>query len=267
MAFVSLLCLVLYATIGGILGWASPVSLAVLALCVIMGISFVYYERRTPRPMFDLRLLSNRTFSMGNLSFLFNFMAQFIMVFIMPFYLMNILGFGPAKAGWIMTATPLLILFIAPLSGMLSDRIGTRMLSVAGTAIGALALFLMSSLNGNSEAGDVVWRLALFGFGVAIFQTPNNSSVMGSVSIENLGVASGVLATMRNLGMVMGITTAGLIVYSMAPFAASLIPAEYDNSQIEQFLRALRWAFISGAGLNLAASFTSFMGMKMRKRE
>jgi MFS family permease len=211
-----------------------------------------------------LGLLANRTFSLASLSSLINFMAQYAMVFITPFYLMSVLHFGLDKVGWVMAASPLAVLCVAPASGAMSDRIGTRLLAVCGTAIGSVALFLMSGLDASAGPFDVMWRLVLFGFGTAIFQSPNNSAVMGSVPRAYLGVASGILATMRNVGMVLGITVAGAVVYGFAPFATSQPPSSFTSVQCQQFLSAVQWTYVAGAVLAATASLTSIAASKRR---
>lgn len=263
-AFVSLLCLVLYANRGQSWGWSSPSSLTLLSIAIISGLLFVYMERRASQPMLDLGLLANRTFSLANLSSLINFMAQYVTVFITPFYLMSILHFSVDKVGWVMTASPIAVLCVAPASGAISDRIGTRLLAVCGTAVGSVALFLMSSLDASASPFDVMWRLALFGFGTALFQSPNNSAVMGSAPRAYLGVASGTLATMRNVGMVLGIAVAGAVVYGFAPFATSQPPSSFTSAQSQEFLSAVQSAYVAGAVLAATASLTSIAASRRR---
>jgi EmrB/QacA subfamily drug resistance transporter len=263
-AFVSLLCLVLYANRGQSWGWSSSPALILLSMAIISGLLFVHIERRASQPMLNLGLLANRTFSLASLSSLINFMAQYATVFVTPFYLMSVLHFSVEKVGWVMAASPIAILCVAPASGAMSDRIGTRLLAVCGTAIGSVALFLMSGLDASASPFDVMWRLALCGFGTAIFQSPNNSAVMGSVPRAYLGVASGILATMRNVGMVLGITVAGAVVYGFAPFATSQPPSSFTSVQCQQFLSAVQWTYVAGAVLAATASLTSIAASKRR---
>jgi len=263
-AFVSLLCLVLYANRGQSWGWSSSPALILLSMAIISGLLFVHIERRASQPMLNLGLLANRTFSLASLSSLINFMAQYAVVFITPFYLMSVLHFSVDKVGWVMTASPLAILCVAPASGAISDRIGTRLLAVCGTATASVALFLMSSLDASASPFDVMWRLALCGFGTALFQSPNNSAVMGSAPRTYLGVASGILATMRSVGMVLGIAVAGAVVYGFAPFATSQPPSSFTSVQCRQFLSAVQWTYVAGAVLAATASLTSIAASKRR---
>ena len=141
-----------------------------------------------------------------------------------------------------MTCFPLAVMAVAPFSGALSDRLGTRGLAVAGAALCAAALVAMAFLLVAAPAMAVGWRLAFFGLGTGIFQSPNHSAVMGSVPRPHLGIASGILGTARNTGMALGIAAAGLILYSLVPPTA--IVQEYLSGQEAiSFIVGLKYAY------------------------
>lgn len=228
----------------------------ILAIAIMTGASFFYIETRSPQPVVNLALFKNRTFSLGTLSALLNFVSQYIMVFLTPFYLQRVLHYSPDKIGLIMTCFPLAVMAVAPFSGALSDQVGTRALAAAGAAISALALVTMAFLPVAAPPLAVGWRLALFGFGTGIFQSPNTSAVMGSVPRPYLGIASGVLATARNIGMALGIATGGLILYALVP-PTVMGQSSLDALGAVHFLTGLKYAYLSGAGLAaLAAVFS-----------
>lgn len=233
---------------------------ALLAIAVITGACFFYIETRSSQPMVNLALFRNRTFSLGTLSALLNFISQYIMVFLTPFYLQRVLHYPPDKIGLLMTSFPLAVMAVAPFSGALSDRVGTRTLAAAGAAICALALVTMALLPAAAPPLAVGWRLVLFGFGTGIFQSPNNSAVMGSVPRPYLGIASGVLATARNTGMALGIATGGLILYALVP-PAVMAQNSLDALEAAHFLTGLKYAYLSGAGLTALAAVFSFIRM------
>lgn len=191
---------------------SAPVSLpsALLAiLAFIFGALFVKIETEVKSPILDLSLLKYRTFWTANLAGFLMFVAFSSVTVLMPFFLEEALLFDTAYAGLIMTAIPLTILVVAPLSGRLSDRVGSRGLSATGAGLVALSLFLMSGLLGPGLTSGtsqlyVVVLLCLVGLGTGLFQSPNNNAIMGCVPKNKLGTASAMLATIRNLGMVMG---------------------------------------------------------------
>jgi len=121
-----------------------------------------------------------------------------------------------------------------------------------------VSLFLMSGLSTTAGPADIVCRLALFGLGTGIFQSPNNSAVMGNVPRPHLGIASGILATMRNVGMVLGIATAGAVLYAVVS-PAVLQKATLDGPDAAAFLIGLRYAYLAGAILAAIAAVTSLV--------
>ncbi len=258
-AFVFLISVLLYANQGEDWGWLAPVSIVLLAVAFVSGAFFIWIERKAAQPMLNLSLFANRVFAFANLSALLNFMATYAVVFLTPFYLMFVLHYDILKVGLTMAASPVATLFVAPISGVVSDRIGTRPLAFSGMSIAAGGLFLLSRLQAGAAATDVAWRLAIVGIGTGLFQSPNNSAVMGSVSVTQLGIASGTLAAMRNVGMVLGIAVAGAVLYNCAPVTHSLQAGAFRGADVEEFLCGLRWAYITGAGIAGAAAVTSLI--------
>ena len=244
------------------LSYAAP---GILLIAVLAAICFFLIESRTAQPLLNLGLFRNATFSFANFSAMLNFMSQFVMVFLTPFYLQRVLGYAPNKLGLIMTAFPLAVMAAVSFSGALSDRIGTRLLACLGSAISALSLFLMARLPVSTAAADVVWRLALFGVGTGMFQPPNNSAVMGSVPRPYLGVASGILATVRNVGMILGIASAGAVLYAFAP-SDILGKSVLEGPDAVAFLSGLKHAYVAGGFFAAIATFTSLVRRESARR-
>jgi len=229
-----------------------------LSVAVLAATSFLSMERRTVSPMLNLGLFRNLTFSFANISALLNFMSQYVMVFLTPFYLQRLLHHTPNSVGVTMTAFPLAVMVVAPFSGSLSDRVGTRALACFGAALCALGLFLMSQLPASATSLDVVWRLAVFGIGTGIFQSPNNSAVMGSSPRPQLGIASGILSTVRNVGMVLGIAAGGAVLYALVSPTILHQPL-LVGEQTREFLFGLRHAYMIGAIVAGIAAVTSLV--------
>ena len=261
LALVFLSSLLLYANRGQDWGWLSTNAIVLLVVAVVSGPAFVFVEKRSAQPMLNLALFNNQRFSFATLSALLSFMALFAVVFLTPFYLVFVLNYSILKVGLVMAASPVATLFIAPASGILSDRIGTRGLAFCGMAITALGLYFMSGLDSSAGAWDVIWRLIVAGAGMGMFQSPINSAVMGSVPPWHLGIASGILAAVRNVGMVLGLAVAGAVLYNVAPATASLRPGAFSPADIQEFLEGLRWAYISGLAMACLAAVTSLLAV------
>lgn len=244
----------------------NPANMIMLSVAVLATIGFLLIERRVVSPMLHLSLFRNLTFSFANISALLNFMSQYVMVFLTPFYLQRLLHYPANKVGLTMTAFPLAVMVMAPFSGALSDRVGTRALACFGAAMCALGLFLMSLLSPSATTLDIVWRMAIFGLGTGIFQSPNNSAVMGSSPRPQLGIASGILSTVRNVGMIFGIATGGVVLYALVP-PQILQQSSLTSSEAVEFVFGLRYAYIAGATLTGIAAVTSLVRVRSRFSE
>lgn len=189
---------------------AFPMSRWVMGLLTIgFSVLFIKVESEAKAPLFDLSLMKIRTFWTANLASFLTFVAYSGLTVLMPFFLEEVMGFSPDKAGLFMTAIPLTIFVVAPVSGRLSDRLGSRELSIVGTLVGSIGLFAMAGAFGigvHAHVSGVAVILGLCSIGLAtgLFQSPNNNAIMGVVPVAKLGVASALLATVRNLGLVTG---------------------------------------------------------------
>jgi EmrB/QacA subfamily drug resistance transporter len=205
-------------------GWTAPTILASFALAAILLGAFLVVERCVPAPMLDLTLFASRTFSAATASALLNYICVNTVVFLIPFYLIDGRGLTPAAAGLVLTVQPVVMAITAPLSGALSDRIGSRGPATLGMAILACGLLLLSRLGPASPLSYVSLALLVTGLGTAIFGSPNNSALMGAAPRHRLGIAAGILASARNTGMVLGVGLAGAVFTTMlarAPVSAS----------------------------------------------
>jgi len=225
--FTSFSCLLLFFNLGGRLGFLSPTTL-ILAFGTVVSLAlFVVFERRAPQPIIDLNLFRNRLFTASNISLSIMFVAMAANTFLIPFYLIDGLAHSASTTGLLLAAVPLTTLVIGPPSGWLSDKIGSRLLCTVGITLICLALFLLSELGAESTDADILLRLVVLGVGTGMFSSPNNSSIMGSVSRDKLSTASAMIATGRQIGMSTGIAIAGTIFTSrQAVHAIQLI---HDN--------------------------------------
>ncbi|MGH2484476.1 MAG: MFS transporter, partial [Ktedonobacterales bacterium] len=208
---IGMIALVLALSFGQQLGWQSRNVIGLFAVSVVVFVLFLLIEKRVRQPIVDLKLFRSRLFSAALISSFLSFLALFAVTFLLPFYLEQLRGFEPEKAGFLLTPVPLTISVIAPFSGWLSDRFGSQLLSSLGLAIGSVGLFFLSNLSPHASLFAIIWPLIITGFGQGLFQSPNNSAIMGAVPRERLGVASGFLATVRVLGQSLSVAVAGAI--------------------------------------------------------
>ena len=189
----------------GTVGWAAPLPLGLFAMAAALFAVFVWLEARLEAPMVDLALFRNRLFTAANLMNLLSHLTMFGVWLLVPYYLVQGLRLAPLASGLLLSCVPAATSLIAPLSGWLSDRIGSWSLSLGGLVLQVVALLLIARLDAESSILQVAASLVLLGIAIGLFLSPNISFIMGSVPRDQMGVASGMVATMRSLGVVTGV--------------------------------------------------------------
>jgi EmrB/QacA subfamily drug resistance transporter len=180
-------------------------------VALVFFVIFIFTELKVKGPTIELRLFKNAGFSSTNIAALSAYMTIFMMIFMMPFFLERVKGLNPGLIGVILI-TPTIMLFIfSPVFGWVSDKIGFRLLRCTGLSLMTVSMMFLSRINIATEVSSIVLTLLLYGFGIGMFMPPNNSLLMGSVPKDKLGTAAGMLATTRNIGMMMGVSTASAI--------------------------------------------------------
>ncbi|HLI09837.1 MAG TPA: MFS transporter [Ktedonobacteraceae bacterium] len=213
-------------------GWLSAGTLTTFVVSLLMLSLGVYVEGHVEHPVLNLRLLANRVFAFANISFMLCMMALFAPGFLLPFYFEQLRGFSIIQTGLMMTPLPLMLAVVAPLSGTLADRFGSRWLSPVGLAIACFGLFLVSQLNAQSSTWDIIWRLAVTGIGQGLFQSPNTRTMMGAAPQNAQGEASGLLATGRVIGQSIGVALTGTIFAALGGAAAGTLLASSQGNTL-----------------------------------
>lgn len=245
---IGLLALLLGLTVGQTTGFTKPGILALFAGAAIALVGFVLIERRVRYPMVDLNLFRNLQFSLNLTTGALTFVAIAAVVFLLPFYLELALSLPVAEVGLLMASTPLVLAVLGPLSGSLSDRFGTRPVSVVGLAVLLVGYLVASTMNATTTPMGFIWRMLLIGMGMGIFQSPNNSAIMGAAPRNRLGIASGMLSITRTLGQTAGIALLGALFASMLTYYAGK-PVDIGNASPVVIASALHDQFLLVAGL------------------
>lgn len=221
--FITLGSYALGMTLGQRQGFDSAVPQTLLITAAVGLAAFVILESRVKQPMIDLSLFKNVLF---DLNLLMGWLVFIVMsgAFILPFFLELVQGYPTTVVGLLMMVHPIAMGAIAPLAGGLSDRFGSRGISLIGLIVivgGALALSTVQA--GMTPLGFAA-RIVLFGIGMGLFASPNNSAVMGAVPRDRLGVTSGLLSLTRTLGNTTGLPLIGAIFTTQALSFAQLPP-------------------------------------------
>ena len=177
-----------------------------LGAAVLVPVGFVFIRRqlREPYPILPFDLLRIPIFSVSVLTSICSFLAQMLAMVALPFYLQLACGYDDVATGLLLTAWPAVIMVVAPVAGLLVERVHAGLLGGTGLAAMAAGLLLLAFLPEHPTDFEIVWRLVLCGAGFGLFQSPNNSILIASAPPERSGSASGMLATARLLGQTTG---------------------------------------------------------------
>lgn len=218
---------------------AGAAALSIGLLCAMLGLSFmdeyplvdprvgglwlasvaamtVFFrlELRPEKSLIGLDIFRIRDFAPRLLAMFMMFAALSGALILVPFFLQDVRGLSPKEVGLYLTLLPITMFVAAPLAGRISDRIGYRLLTFGGMILFAVGLAMFRGFDETATSHYIASSLALLGFGVGIFNTPNSSAVMGLVNPQQRATASGIISTLRNLGMAVGIAVStGLFAY------------------------------------------------------
>lgn len=265
--FISLLAFLLALTWGQQAGFTSPQILGLVGLWALFLVIFVVIERRSAHPMVELSLFENSLFSMGLITGFLTFVAIAGTIILLPFYLENVLGYSTRQVGLLLAVVPVMLGVISPVSGMLSDKFGTRLITVVGLVVLLLGYLAVATLTAETTTWGYILRLAPIGLGMGIFQSPNNSAIMGAVARQRLGVASGMLSLTRTLGQTSGIAALGAFWASrVISFTGYILPEGATAAPVPAQVAAMQQTFLAVSGLVAVALAFSVWGVVQERR-
>ena len=179
---------------------------------VIGLVAFARWESRIRSPVLDLNLFRHsRAFTFSGLAALLEYSPVLAVSFLISLYLQYVKGFDPESAGLVLVVMPTASAIVAPLAGRLSDRIEPRIIASVGMALTAIGVAIFGFLNEKTPLELIIGNLVLVGFGQALFSSPNTNAIMSSAPKTAYGVASAIVATMRQIGFVLGMGVAMLM--------------------------------------------------------
>ena len=249
------------------LGFTSPMILLGFAIAAICFISFIILEKKISSPLMQLGIFKNKLFSISIFCGFVSFVAIFCHNIILPFYLQDLMGYSPQKAGMILMAYPLILMVVAPLSGSLSDKIGAELLTFFGLIVGSIGLFLMSTLNDNSKVIVMVIFIAVMSAGMGIFQSPNNSLIMSTVPKNKLGIAGSINALVRNVGMSTGIALATTLLYTQMSSKIGYRVTDFVSGRNDVFIYGMKWVYIVAGAICMIGAVLTFYRMYKNSKE
>ena len=230
--------------IGQVIGFTklSIIILFIIAVCSFVG--FIFREKRANNPLIDLTIFNNKSFSVGLTCAVLIFSSNLFMNTLLPFYLQDTLKLSSLVSGFILMCVPIAMVIVAPISGALSDKIGSEGLTFLGLFIVSVSQLLFILIGLKTTISYLVILTLLAGTGVALFQSPNNSIIMSSVEHNHLGIAGSINSLARNIGMVTGLSLSTTILYSSMTQKAGYKVNGYIDGRDDLFLYGMHIAFL-----------------------
>lgn len=261
---VSMLSLLMALTLGSFAGWANTSVLVLLAIGIITMVAFVKIEINTDQPMLDMRLLKTRILAFAYASNLFNGIARGAVTFLMVFYFQGIKAIDPIMAGILLTPFAASMFIVSPISGVLSDKYDSRILSSFGLLVSAVGLLGLMEINVNTSIFKLTIWMFIMGIGSGFFFSPNTNSIMGAVPANKRGIAAGVRTMFTNAGNVFSIAISMAILASSV--SSEAMEGLFMGTQVgstgiavESFIGGLRLAFAISFGFSILAAILSYM--------
>lgn len=232
---------------------AQSIAIALLILGLLSLFIFAIIEPRITDPLINLRLFQNRLFVLANISGLLNGIARGAVLFLLIFFLQGPYEKNPLTAGLMLIPFGISFMCIGPLSGKLSDHIGSRLLTTIGLSVSAVGLLFMTTITQFTPYWLLAIYMIIMGGGSGFFVSPNTNAIMSSVEPHTRGEAAGVLNMLGNTGQMLSIAIVFPLALSKIPFSA-IQQVFITGGGMGQFKSVIP-SFLSGLHLAFLVSF------------
>jgi len=254
-------------TFGKEVGYENKLVILSFIVSIVLFILFIRVEKRIAAPLLKLEIFNNTLFSLSVFCAFISFVAISCSNIILPFYLQYVMKLTPSFAGIVMMVSPLILSIAAPISGYMSDRVGSELLTLLGLTGTSVGLFLLSTITEYSHLGFLIAFIAIMTVGNAMFQSPNNSLVMSTVDKDKLGIAGSINALVRNLGMVFGISLSTTLLYSLMSYKMGYHVTGYIEGRDDLFVYGMQYVYIAaGVICAIGAVLTAFRLYRIKSK-
>lgn len=240
---ISIIMLFTSINFGQSIGYTNPIIMGAFVLSLVLLFIFIKVEQKIISPMLDINIFKNKLFSLSIFCGFTSFVSIGAINIILPFYYQDVLKLTPSSAGLMMTVSPIILAIVAPISGHLSDKLGSEKISCIGLSILTIGIFSLTIFNQYTSLIIVAIFVGLVSLGSGIFQSPNNSLIMSTVDKTKLGIAGSVNGLVRNLGTTTGIALSTSILYSRMSSKIGYKVSGYVEGRADIFIYAMRFVF------------------------
>ncbi len=264
-----LLSILMGITYGMLYGWSNPVTLILIIISPFLFSFWFLWEKSYKDPIISFYLFKNRAFSYSLITAFIQSLALFSVNFLLIFYLEGIMGLSVLKAAYLIVPMAIVTSIVGPFAGILSDKIGARVVATFGLLIQTSVLLLLIGLTTTTTLLTISVIEALYGFGSGLFWPANTSIIMSSS--REYGVVSGVMNSFRNTGMIMSFVLAIIAVSSQIPsyivyeLFVGNINGKLPSALSSSYLIGQGFAFTVAMILLMIATLFSILGFEKQK--
>lgn len=211
-------------------GWTSFYIIGLFTIMTLAMAGFIYVERHIKHPLVDLNLFKDSTFTVSNVVGFLSFMALYGGLFLLPFFMRNILGYTPIRSG--MSLFPLVgsMILMAPLGGKLADQSGAKIPATVGMVILTMVLYSFHTITDQTAYLSIAIRLVFMGIGLALTMSPVSNGALATLPKDKIGVGSGVFNLFKNIGGSVGIAIMGTLLDSRQIFHHNRLSEQLTSS-------------------------------------
>ena len=268
LAFVCLIAFVASMNIATAIGWLRVETFVSLGIFIFSGTFFVRRQSIIPDPLVKLSIMKDLVVAGGFGANLFLYMGSFVNLFILPYFVGEIIGASSFVLGIFLLLNAVSVSLFSPVGGYLSDRIGSGFITVLGLVIVLLALISYTALTADSSLQQIAFRMVFVGMGIGLFQSSNLSLIMGKMIPSDLGSGGAVSSMSRGLGSVTAVTLLGWAftsIYEWKSPAVDILQAGSSPDSIAAFMYAFQVSYIAGSvivSIGLVSSLAAWIGLK-----
>jgi len=246
----------------------SPLFAVYLALMAASWLFLLVHEKRFSTPLLPVALFRKRFFLMAVLSANLSFAVLFSVLILIPFFLDRVLGLKADMIGYVMMSVPLGVFIVSPLAGRIHDRMGAKIVATTGLACCLISLLFLTTLTPQASPITVAARLFFLGIGQAMFLSPNSAAVLSGVSHKHAGITASILATARNMGMLLGTAFTGLVfTLFFSGLTGGLDLRDFSPDQTGAFMLAMKRTFQYWALFGFSGVLASWLRGEGKQRQ
>jgi len=219
--------------------------------------AFLAHEKKTPNPMIDISLFSASAFGYGSIGLLICCITQGITTFVTPFYLQDVLKLSPTLIGLIFLVPSLFSMVFSPVSGVLTDRIGARVLLITGVLFLIAAFLIGANLRADSHWILPTTLLGLTALGSAFYNTPSQAVMVSSLPKEHWGTAIGIINGIFGLGQMLGISLSAIFLTLAFRYYSGVPGTTPQPGDPRAFVASINITYLFALGIILVPLLTA----------